>query len=448
MRTHFSVHAAPFADGVRRLLAANKSKFSEGVTQRRLADFARRVFDNGVNGERQPGFRPWGSVALCALLSLLLHASLAWALELFPRHTSGQKRQPLARSVRHLQVVRAEARPEEKPLPKEQQQAQEREAPFAKTSADERQRRPKQADFIGRHDSLASGGPDALQRSSEAPLPTMAGRESEEEVVTFDQKRQDGDLAHEGKAATEPPAPPQPSPAESPQPVAQGEPEGHAEQGEPQGEGSQPPAPAADATAAHEPEPDTSDEGLKLSKLATENALTLPQPQPPPAPLGQPEGRTEQAAASSAPRPFRPRLTPYDPSLADGAQQPGLRTYERRTRSTGRFIFGRRPSLNVAATARGRYEAEIYRRIARVWYAACDEHRGDIIPGSITLSLRLTKSGGIDSMELIRRRGASIIQQSFSFGAIRRASLPPMPTEVQQGIIGTLYEMILTFNFD
>ncbi len=407
-----------------------------------------------MNGDEQSRRKDWGSLTLCVLLSLLLHAGLAWALDLLPREQGGRQHRPAAHVTRHVQVLRAT--PKEKPKattpPQPQEEQRDPEAPFAKTSADEPKfRKPEQADFIGSRDSVASGEEGAPQRSSDAPQPTMAGRESEEEVVTFDQERQDGELEHEGKLTDTPPAPAMPSisepvPTSPPEAAAQGNPDGSPDMGELQGEGTQPPQPASESTAAREAEPAESGEGLKLDELRTDDALTLAPQLPPPAPLGQPEG-TEGNAATPA-RAHQERAALYDPALAADAQEPGLRTYERRTRSTGRFVFGSRPSLNVAATARGRYEAEIYRRIARMWYAACDAHRGDIIPGSITVSLRLNKSGRIDSMELVRRRGASLIQQSFSFGAIRRAALPPMPAEVQHDIIGRLYEMILTFNFD
>ena len=100
------------------------------------------------------------------------------------------------------------------------------------------------------------------------------------------------------------------------------------------------------------------------------------------------------------------------------------------------------------STPRGMYEALVYRRVAHFWYMACDEHRGDVIPGTITISLRINKRGQIDSMALIRRSGASISQQSFTFKAIRKASLPPMPQEVQADVIGELMELIFEFNFD
>ncbi len=394
----------------------------------------------------------WKSLVLGTALSLLLHAGAAWALNLLSLSPLPPSRSPAPKPARHVTLLRV--KPHEQAATQTANKPQEPpEATFAKTSADEAERRPKQADFVGKRDSAASGGPDAPQRSSEAPLPTMAGRESDE-VVTFDQERQDGDLAHEGKAIITPlppsiPPPPQEPPPEPQQPPALGRAEGNAQQGTPQGEGARPPLPTQEVSTALLPEPSASGEGQKLGNHLPEDALTSATELPPPARLGQPEGEPVPHHTPATPlQPRRPHAVVYDPSLAASAQQPGLRTHERRTRSTGRFVFGRRPALNVAATARGRYEAEIYRRIARIWYAACDEHRGDIIPGSITVSLRLTQSGRIDSMDLVRRRGASVIQQSFSFGAIRRAALPPMPAEVQSSLIGRLYEMILTFNFD
>ncbi len=96
----------------------------------------------------------------------------------------------------------------------------------------------------------------------------------------------------------------------------------------------------------------------------------------------------------------------------------------------------------------GRYEMLVYRLIAARWYAACDEHRGDIIPGRIIIAFRLNKRGNVENMNLVTRRGAGVIQQGFTFRAIRSAQLPPMPTDVQRELIGEQLELIFTFNFD
>lgn len=155
-------------------------------------------------------------------------------------------------------------------------------------------------------------------------------------------------------------------------------------------------------------------------------------------------------ASAPAPKSTRPKIRRpvYDPSLADHAQQPGLRTTERRSRSSGRFVLGRDPALNVSATPMGRYEMLVYRLIAARWYAACDEHRGNIIPGRIIIAFRLNKRGNVENMNLVTRRGAGVIQQGFTFRAIRSAQLPPMPTDVQRELIGEQLELIFTFNFD
>ena len=162
-----------------------------------------------------------------------------------------------------------------------------------------------------------------------------------------------------------------------------------------------------------------------------------------------PEEEAPPEPAELPPTARRARRTHlYDPALSAQVQTPGFRTAERRTRSSGRFILGKGAALNVEATPRGQYEAEVYRRIARMWYAACDEHRGDIIPGSLTISLRINRHGRLANMKLLSRRGAGISQQSFTFAAIRRAALPPMPSEVQADIVGELLELIFTFHFD
>lgn len=272
----------------------------------------------------------------------------------------------------------------------ERPQAVERPKDFVKTSADTPQQRPEQAEHIGARDTRAASDPTV--REQPKPTPAINGQEEKEEQVTFDQEAQDGDLQHEGKKQqSETPAPP---PVSAPQ-------------------------------------------SLTLHPLPKSEAGMLPQH----------EARTTEEFPEPQPRPRRKSVS-YDPALSADAQQPGFRTRERKTRSSGCFIFGRGAALNVEATPRGQYEAEIYRRVARLWYAACDEHRGDIVPGKITVSLRLNRRGQLANMQLIQRSGAGACQQSFTFASIRRAALPPMPPEVQADIVGDLLELIFTFHFD
>ena len=387
-------------------------------------------------------------VALCVALSLLLHGVLAWGVLALAKRWG----QP---GVGTAQVAQAERKPKERALqiitsPPEPEET----PPFAKTSPDRPEETPQQVDFIGKRDAVASGAEDAPRRSGEEPVPTQNGVEREGEVVTFDQKAQEGDMAYDGRAdaASAPPLPPlpqgPPQPALPPTPPATPTPpmEGvaQAEPTDAPAEVQEPPAPAAAGMKAVEPPPPGEEGDVRVAEQDSEQEVveaTAP-PAVSPVPI-------QMAVSPPSSFPALPRQPIYDPALADHMQQrPGFRTLERRTRSTGQFVIGKHPSLNVAATPQGRYEEEIYRRIAHSWYIACDEHRGDIIPGSVVVSLRIDRRGLLQNMDLVSRRGASVIQQSFTFGAIRRSTLPPMPPEVQREIVGDLLELIFRFHFD
>ena len=382
------------------------------------------------------------AAALCVLLSMLVHVFLGWAVLQIPRPEHRQApRAP--RATRMVKVIRKQEQPAPQPTPQQQDR------PVVKTNPDIPQQAPERPDFEGSRDSRAASAPDSTDKMADAYAPAMTGRE-QDEMVTFDETRQDGDLKHEGKRAEAPSRPaPETEPSES---LA--------------AEETPPPAPGVpEPTQTPQKEP-----GVDFMELVQRGALTVnpvdeqedadalhlnPADMPSLSPLEQHAARTgmpEATGESPELVPQQPRRSApavyYDPSLADHMQPEGFRTSENRTRSSGRFIIGRNAALNVEATPRGQYEAEIYRRIAYFWYRECDEHCGDIIPGTVSVSLRLRRNGSIDSMDLIRRRGASVSQQSFTFAAIRNASLPPMPPAVQKSFPGDKLELIFDFNFD
>lgn len=358
-------------------------------------------------------------VALCVVLSLLVHGVLMWWMLSMvgvgaQRGGHGESRQAVRRMV---QIV---APPRDEPQP----------PPFVKTDPDQDEVAPLHADFIGRRNAVESASEFTPDRHSEAPLPSQNGVEKDE-LVVFDQSRQDGDLKHDGKLPPNRALPGASAPPPAPLPVPEVVAHDEVPEVAPPQEGV--------ATALPQPAAGEGDVPVRRAAEAPQEAAVAQQ-------------EVQRVLAEPAPVAVQPRagaVPVYDPSLADHMQSvPGFRTYERRSRSTGRFVVGRRPSLNVAATPQGRYEEEIYRRIAYYWYIACDEHRGDIIPGSVVISLRINRRGLLQNMDLVRRSGASISQQSFTFAAIRRASLPPMPPAVQQEMVGDLLELIFQFNFD
>lgn len=362
------------------------------------------------------------AAALCLLLSLLLHLLFALVLLNLPEKKAAKPvGDKMARAIRLHRMAKKE---KQEKLDEKPPAEADKNKPFAKTDPDQAEQRPEREDFVGKRNARAASDENARGYEGESPHPSMTG-EKKEELVAFDQQRQQGDLEYEGRrpppdtpSPTPPPAPPQPSapplpsgastPAIAPPPVS---PEGDMDIGK---------------------QDSSKEERNNEQKERLQQADKTPRPLPPTPP--------------APPAPPTPRFY-RDPSLANPTRA-GFRTEEHRSRNAGRFVLGRHASLNVAATPRGRYEAEIYRRIAYWWYRACDEHRGDIIPGKIVVSLRLDNRGRLVNMDLIQRSGAGVIQQSFTFGAIRQASLPPMPPAVQEEIVGNLLELIFEFVFD
>ncbi len=391
-----------------------------------------------MDGNRSTGHLK--RVLLCIIMSVFVHIFTVIALLLLSKPDTSNRGSAHHESERHsstkrnIRILRTQV-PQQETLP------------FAKTSPEAEQKKPDKADFEGRHNTRASGDDSAPKQHNDAPLPTMQG-EDKKEIVTFDQERQAGDLAHDGKRDTAPTPPqliaiPIPHTDTLTAPPGQGAPDNATNHHTNPGDGENNNSPEATRSAKI---PTPTPEGDTLLQMRQKEARQQPIPSPPSARRGMRE--LPSLSPHSSLRAHRRRITVHDPSLANHAQPAGFRTRERRSRSTGRFVMGRNPSLNVAATPRGRYEAEIYRRIARLWYAACDEHRGDIIPGSLTISLRINKQGHLRNMQLISRHGAGVIQQSFTLGAIRRATLPPMPPNVSADMVGDILELIIEFNFD
>lgn len=307
--------------------------------------------------------------------------------------------------------------------------------PFAKTDADRPQQHPDKADFEGQRDSRAEGS--GLPQESTEPLPTMEGEEKDE-INTLHQERQDGDIAYYGKETTaEQPAETESAPANNSQSAPVGVPIPPTPAETPPADSPQQPH---DGAETHSPAKPTPEGDTPIQQSTEEVTEAEPTETAPTLPAGIPE-------PSISPTPEEEEPV-YDPTQAAHAQPAGLRTRERRTRSRGQFIIGSRPALHVEATPLGQYEELVYRLIARQWYFACDQHRGDIIPGTIIIALRINSRGQVVNMNLVNRRGAGVSQQSFTFMAIRRAQFPRMPENVRKAIIGDQLELIITFDFN
>lgn len=390
------------------------------------------------------------SWSMCLLLSVLVHLFLLAGSYLVPEEWLVS---PRPADVRRQVVVSARMVKKVEPARGERRQApQERLPSMVKTSEEqESATRPETPKFQGSRNTRAEGGRRDPDSSRDMPAQDGVRRENGE-IVLFDQKQQDGDLSHErdgdehagpGASAS---APYQPLPPSAP-------PAGHPDALENSPDKTGIPGRAGEEELARQnripeqeqalqlphavtvPRPGKSEEPDTLQELARSIAKGVDHP-----PLNLPHLHLPPNTRPVQKQPM------YDP-MFNMENQPGFKTHERKTKLTGKFSFGRRPTLDVEATPMGRYQAIVYRAIGEQWYRQCDLNRDLIVAGTVRIRILIAKNGRVTSMRQTSRVGASEVQKSFTFLAIKLARLPAMPPDVSSELVGESLEMFFDFNF-
>ncbi len=394
----------------------------------------------------------WGA---CVLLSVLFHLIMMGGTAFIPVEWLKRpalpkppgERQKVAVSARMVKKVPKDKPAVEQPAPPHQKQD------MVKTSKEqESATRPEDPKLSSNRNTRKEGG--RADPTGEKDMPEVAGeeRKENEEIVLFDQDKQDGDLTHErdGSKKADPGAqndkPPQPLDQTSP---LEGNPDGLAESQNRKGD-----------TA----EKEGKEELAQNDKHAAEQAVQLPSA------VTLPKSADELAAADELmalakkiakgeevlDNDYRPdahlqtdpvnKEAVYDPFFSPDSQ-PGFKTYERKTKVSGKFSFGRRPTLDVEATPLGEYQVLIYRAIGEQWYKQCEINKDLIVVGEVNVRILIDKAGKVRSMRQLSRIGASEVQKAFTFHAIKQAKLPVMPPVVRGMLIGDFMEMNISFKF-
>lgn len=411
----------------------------------------------------------WTSWQICLFFSLCIHLLLCflWRDDI-PPPASEKTRTVQLRLDRHRGEKKTALKKEEKP------EEESKEKPFAKTRSEDSTPYPVvEPDYIGAHRTRGQG---ESQASGEKNQPTMTGEKpkNKTDIVFFDQEAQEGPLEHDGAKAqpkTSPPPSPGVTPPESLQTQAQPELNltpadqaiaGQKEGGE-EGDPDTPPQDFAQKDAAPQEKKPSEQVARDLANFAppplqretmpNERIVPIPHDAIPPPMLSLKELQLPTALdlphIPSLEQGTKPqsKTAVYDPAFPSDAQ-PGFRTQERKTRSSGRFVMGSQAKLNVDASPIGRFEAWIYRAIASRWYKQCDINREFIIPGSLRIRLLVNTRGQVTSMTALSQQGASATQRAFTFLAIRQAPIPAMPPEVKNDLVGDSLELIFDFHFD
>lgn len=304
---------------------------------------------------------------------------------------------------------------------------------FARTSEDQRGKRPDKPAFLGERDTEATS--DRTPDPAAKPLPSQQGVEPRDEgdIETTESRYRDGPLNEPGKSAS--------SPAMEAAPLV-------------------PPALVAPSTeaAAMQPappavEPSTKAVGEKAMPevpqpadlLQGPNAVDVPVPKPMPeqTPPPTPAAPSSDHAAKAPPQQKPPAPAKPVPKPGD----PGFRGNQRKTAIRGSISRSGRSALDVADSPLGRYQAQISRAVEQEWQRNCVRHRDFITPGFLTVRFFVEPSGKVKSVQFVGEMETGEVQKGFTLNSIRDADIPAMPKELRAGFTDESLELIFNFYF-
>jgi hypothetical protein len=119
----------------------------------------------------------------------------------------------------------------------------------------------------------------------------------------------------------------------------------------------------------------------------------------------------------------------------------------RKTRIAGVISANGKGSLNVANTAIGRYQGEIFKKLETVWQMENISNRSLLAPGNVTLYFVVNKNGEVSRQKQMAMVGASGTQWGMILRALSGIKIPKMPKDVIKELAGDPLEIIVTFNY-
>ncbi|MFT4175521.1 MAG: cell envelope integrity protein TolA [Luteolibacter sp.] len=308
---------------------------------------------------------------------------------------------------------------------------------FARTSDDQRGKRPDKPAFMGERDTQAAS--DRAPDASAPPLPSQAGVDpkSPGDFETTESRYHDGKLPDRNLPSLESSGPPEPSPETA----------ASSETSEISGESDTGTAPfPPPAAAASTPPP------LREKLLTGPNPVEVPVPAPA-------EETREKTDDSSTKRPAETAAKPADASPARDASKaakpkarqpvkdPAFSGFQRKTAIRGSISRTGRSSLDVEDSPLGRYQAAISRAVELEWQRNCVRHRDFITPGFLTLRFTVEPSGKVRSVKFVDGMQTGEVQKGFTLNAIRDAAIPPMPASIRKDYAKEPLELIFNFYF-
>jgi len=125
----------------------------------------------------------------------------------------------------------------------------------------------------------------------------------------------------------------------------------------------------------------------------------------------------------------------------------GFKTEAKKTRVHGVMSANGKGSLDVANTALGRYEAQLFKLIETKWQQQNYQFRSHLAPGTISIRFIVDAKGRVSGQRRVDMQGASQIQWGLVIQSVNGAEIPKMPKDVLQELDGEPLELIVTFNY-
>ena len=141
--------------------------------------------------------------------------------------------------------------------------------------------------------------------------------------------------------------------------------------------------------------------------------------------------------------PERPAQEKREASDRDG----GFAPRTKKTRVAGVISARGDGSLDVADTAIGRYQAQIFKKLESAWQMENIRNRSLLAPGNITLYFVVNDTGKVSNQRQVAMAGASGTQWGMILRALNVTNIPKMPKKVIKELEGDPLEIIVTFNY-
>ncbi|MFT5881614.1 MAG: hypothetical protein ACI9FG_000099 [Crocinitomicaceae bacterium] len=142
------------------------------------------------------------------------------------------------------------------------------------------------------------------------------------------------------------------------------------------------------------------------------------------------------------------RVTKIPSSPINRSRKPGFRPTTEASRVVGSISrSGVVSSLDTESTPLGKYKKSVHNSIAKEWYRRIGQNPDLIKPGALQVRWYVYDTGKVRGINILRELQGSEIQKGITIQSISTAKIPKMPASLKQDLSGDPIEITITFQF-